>query len=122
MQTHERRLRGMLGFAMRAGRLRIGTEIVCSLLSSEKNRPRLVLYSHTASAQTKKKITNKGQYYGTETLEIQIDTEELGKLLGKEYTPAVLAVMDDGFANEIRQAVHAMKGSFQSETGDSNGI
>ncbi len=122
MQTHERRLRGMLGFAMRAGKVKIGTEIVCTSLAKTKDRPRLVLYSHTASDNAKKKIVTKSQFYGIEAIEIPIDTEELGRLLGKEYTPAALAVLDDGFAKEIRQAVYAMKGSFQSETGDSDGI
>ena len=53
------RLRGMLGFAMRAGKLIIGTDLVCSAMSSKK-APKLVVVSEGASDGTKKKIkTNK---------------------------------------------------------------
>ena len=36
-------------------------------------------------------------------VQIDISTDELGHLLGKTYTPAVIGVMDDGFANEIEK-------------------
>jgi hypothetical protein len=53
----EIRLRGMLGFAMRAGKITVGTELVCSSMARDgKDRPRIVLVSHSASDGTKKKI------------------------------------------------------------------
>ena len=83
----------MLGFAMRAGKVVIGTELVCTSMSARgKNRARIVLISSTASDGTKKKVSFKGEFYGVETRIIDIDGDELGRLLGKLYAPAAVAI------------------------------
>ena len=92
----------MLGFAMRAGKLVIGTELVCRAMA--KGTVRLAVYSAYASPATKKKITVKCEFYNIPAIEVDIDTERLGKQLGKSYAPAVVGVCDDGFAEEIRKA------------------
>ena len=51
------RVKGMLGFAMRAGKVIIGTEQVLVALKS-RGRVRLVLVADGVSDATKKKITN----------------------------------------------------------------
>ena len=96
------RLRGMLGFAMRAGKLIIGTELVCSAMSSKK-APKLVVVSQGASNGTKNKISYKCEFYNIKMVQINMSTDELGRLLGKTYTPAVIGIMDEGFANEIEK-------------------
>lgn len=99
----------MLGFAMRAGKVILGTELVCSAMAnSGKNRPRLVLVAHTASEGTKKKILTKAEFYGVDVLTVNIDLDELGRILGKLYAPATVAITDDRFAEEIRQAAQMM--------------
>ena len=103
-----KRLYGMLGFAMRAGKVIIGTESVCSALArSGKAKPHLVLIAESASEGTKKKISTKAEFYGVDCFEINIDSDELGRLLGKLYAPATLAITDDGFAHEIKLALTA---------------
>ena len=94
------RLRGMLGFAMRAGKVLIGTDPVISAMQG-KHKPQIVLISHTASDGTKKKLKFKCEFYGIKAVQINLSTEELGALLGKTYTPAVIGIMDEGFAKEI---------------------
>lgn len=95
----------MLGFAMRAGKVIIGTELVCaSMAKSGAKRPRIVLVSKTASEGTKKKVLGKCEYYRICAIEIDLDGESLGRLLGKLYAPAVVAIVDDRFAEEIRRA------------------
>lgn len=95
----------MLGFAMRAGKVIIGTELVCaSMAKSGSKKPRIVLISKTASEGTKKKILSKSEYYRIRAIEIDLDGESLGRLLGKLYAPAVVAIVDDRFAEEIRRA------------------
>ena len=101
------RLQGMLGFAMRAGKVVIGTEPVCSAMSERvSKRARLVLISRTASQGTKDKILHKAEFYGVEAAVINMDSDELGSLLGKLYAPAVIAIIDDRFAEEIRLALN----------------
>ena len=94
------RVRGMLGLAMRAGRVVIGTEQVCVALK-KKGRIQLVLIAADASPSTKKKITVKCEFYGVASVELPLDTEALGALLGKTYTPAVVGITDEGFAREL---------------------
>ena len=98
------RLNGMLGFAMRAGKVIIGTDLVCSALS-KKSSVSLVLLSESASDQTKKKIRNKCEFYQKPLRHIRIDGEELGRLLGKDFTPMVVGICDVNFANEINKAL-----------------
>ena len=103
MQSNpEQRLRGMLGFAMRAGRVVVGTESVFASLG-KGGRIKLVLYSGEASEGAKKKILSKCEFYSVRTLEIQIDMGELGRLLGKTYGPACIGIADEGFAREIEK-------------------
>ena len=95
----------MLGFAMRAGKVIIGTEIVCAMMAkSGSKRPRIVLISRTASEGTKKKVLRKCEFYRIRAIEIDLDGESLGRLLGKLYAPAVIAIVDDRFAEEISRA------------------
>lgn len=95
----------MLGFAMRAGKVIIGTDPVCSAMAERGGkRARLVLVACDASEGTKKKLLTKAEFYSVETLIINIDSSELGRLLGKLYAPATVAIIDDRFAEEIRKA------------------
>ena len=83
-KSNNTRLYGMLGFAMRAGKVVIGTEPVCSAMSERASkRARLVLISRTASQGTKDKILHKAEFYG----------------------PATVAIIDDRFAEEINKAI-----------------
>ena len=92
----------MLGFAMRAGKLVIGTELICRAMS--KGEVKLVVISSEASAATKKKLFVKSKFYSITAIEVDIDTERLGKLLGKTYAPAAVGVTDEGFSLEIKKA------------------
>ena len=102
------RLYGMLGFAMRAGKVILGTESVCSAMAKNgKAKPRLVLIAENASDGTKKKLLTKAEFYGIEAITINIDSSELGRMFGKLYAPATVAVVDDRFAEEIKKALQA---------------
>lgn len=95
----------MLGFAMRAGKVVVGTESVCSAMArSGKDKPRLILIAQGVSEGTKKKLLTKSEFYHIDTVMIDIDSSELGRLLGKLYAPATVAIIDDRFAEEIRRA------------------
>ncbi|MBQ8413775.1 MAG: ribosomal L7Ae/L30e/S12e/Gadd45 family protein [Clostridia bacterium] len=105
----------MLGFAMRAGRLVVGTETVCKAMAKKgKDRLRLVLIASDASDGTKKKLITKAEFYGVNAIEINIDQSELGRLIGKLYAPAAVAVTDDNFAEEIRRALSDIDSSGSS--------
>ena len=96
----------MLGFAMRAGKLIIGTENVCVAMA-KKNKPLLVAVAKDASEATKKKLFVKCEFYSIKAVQLDMRTDALGALLGKTYTPACVGVTDEGFAKEIEKAASA---------------
>ena len=96
------RVRGMLGFAMRAGKVVIGTEQVIAVLP--KSRLKLVLVAEGVSDATKKRITAKCEFYGVECISLNMNSDDLGDLLGKTYSPAVVGIADEGFALQIKKA------------------
>ena len=96
---NKQRLSGMLGFAMRAGKIIVGTELVCRAMPSGKVK--LTVISGGASDSTKKKLTVKSDFYGIKSLVADIDTEELGRVIGKSSSVAAVAVTDEMFAREI---------------------
>ena len=97
----------MFGFAMRAGKTVIGTELIERSLAH--GSVRLVVISSGASDSTKKRLTRKSKFYRVSAIEVQISTDELGRLLGKSYAPAAVALTDEGLANEIKKAYAAIK-------------
>lgn len=96
------RIYGMLGFAMRAGKVTIGTEMV--LRAVRQGKIKLVLISAGASENTRKTLRHKCEFYKVDTLTVDADNNELGRLLGKTYAPSAVGITDDGFAREIRLA------------------
>ena len=92
----------MLGFAMRAGRVLLGCDIVISAM--QKGKARLIIISESASEGTKKKIKFKSEFYSVPMILTSLTGDELGERLGKSYAPVVLAVTDEGFAGEILKA------------------
>ena len=99
------RLLGMLGFAMRAGKLILGTDLVCKAMPKKGNgRVFLVAVSASASDATKKKLFVKSEFYGIEAVELQLDTDTLAQRLGKSHPIAAVAVTDGAFAKEIVRA------------------
>ena len=96
------RLSGMLGFAMRAGKVVIGSELIEKALS--RGNIKLVVIASDASDATKKRLTSKSEFYGITVIMPEIAAEELGRLLGKTYAPVAVALTDEGFASEIKKA------------------
>ena len=97
----------MLGFAMRAGKLVIGTEQVCVAMK-KRGAVRLAAIAADASDGTKKKIFSKCEFYGIETVQLNMTTDELGAILGKTYAPACVGITDEGFARQIKAASAAI--------------
>ena len=104
MTKSEQRQRGMIGFAMRAGKLIIGTELISKTVAKNRSAVKLVVLAGNASLGTTKKLTNKCEFYQIKLIQINISTDELGALLGKTYSPAAVGITDEGFAKEIEKA------------------
>ena len=117
------RIRGMLGFAMRAGKAVLGTDLILSSMSIKgKGRVRLVVISCEAADNAREKLMTKAEHADIPVIEVDIGMQELGRLLGKTYTPCAVAITDEGFAREIvnAKASETISGKEVSENG--NGI
>ena len=94
---------GMLGLAMRAGKLVVGMEQVS--LAIAKGRVFLVIASTEASAGTKKKLRTKCEFYGVKLINLDIEIGELGRILGKTYAPACVGVTDENFVKALEKLI-----------------
>ncbi len=86
-----------LGLAKKAGKLTVGTPLVCKAISS-KHPPALTVLSAHASDNTKKRLYDKCEFYNVPIYELDADTEEISAALGGEARVAVCAIGEQGLA------------------------
>lgn len=86
-----------LGLAMRAGKIASGEETVLKQIQS--GRSRLVIMADDASDNTKKKFSDKCDFYHIPLI-IMGTRDELGQSMGKARR-VVISVMDEGFAKAM---------------------
>lgn len=95
----------MLGFAMRAGKILLGTDTVYASLSRKGGTDvRLVIMPCDASEGAKDKMIRRCTAHDVRYTVLDMSASELGRLLGKLYAPSAVAVTDDNFAREIMRA------------------
>ena len=90
---------GMIGMAMKAGRVASGEFATEKAVKSGKAA--LVIVAEAASENTKKKFRNMCDYYEV-PIRFLGQKEELGHAIGKEFR-ASLAVLDTGLAKAIEK-------------------
>ncbi|MEF2965169.1 YlxQ family RNA-binding protein [Paenibacillus sp. M1] len=90
-----------LGLATRAGKLLSGDELV--LKSIRSSEAKLVIVAGDASANTRKKFTDKCTTYEVPLI-IGFDRERLGSSVGRPER-VVLALTDQGFADMITKEI-----------------
>ncbi len=87
----------ILGLAKKAGKLVVGTPLVCKALAA-KTPPALVVVSARASDNTKKRLRDKTAHYGVRLFEYDADGEEIALAAGKTSVCASAAICDAGLA------------------------
>lgn len=98
------RLLGMMGLAVKAGKLAAGTEVVTEKIKSGKG-VKLVLIASDVSQNTLKKIVNCCEYYRTEYLQLQYTQDEISDAVGKSYLTSSVAILDRNFSEAIKKLV-----------------
>lgn len=93
----------MLGLATKAGKTVSGEFSVEKALQTGKAC--LVIVADDASDNTKKKFTNKCEFYHV-PVAFYSDKERLGKSMGKEQR-STMAFLDEGFANAVLQKMES---------------
>ena len=92
----------MLGIAMRAGALTLGTDGVLTAISS--GSAKFVLLDELASDNTKKNISDKATYYNAKFLVADATAEELGRAVGHSHTAAI-AFTDINFVKAYEKSL-----------------
>ena len=94
------RLLRFLGLARRAGKVVMGTDLVCHACRDRK-MPFLVLLASGISPATEKKVRDKCGFYSLPIEKISASADELGEALGKLGSIAAVAITDAHFASEL---------------------
>ena len=103
-QSNSEKIIGLLGLAARAGKLVYGTPMVCEAL---KDRKKLyyVFRAHGVSDNTSKRISDRCKFYGVQLIDVELDTVEFARRLGKSNELAAVALTDEGFAEGIKKLI-----------------
>ena len=94
----------LLGLCAKAGKLVVGTPLICTALSkgSKGKTPLLVVEAADSSANTHKRITDRCAYYGIRHLRISADCQTLAHRIGKgDAAVAAVGVTDAHLAEAI---------------------
>lgn len=105
-KTHTERALGLMGLAVRAGRVIFGTPMVCDAMRAGK-KIYLVAEACDSSENTHKRITDRCAYYGVKHTRIPVGTDALAHALGKSGDLAVVAITDEGMAEGIVKLLSA---------------
>ena len=76
-----------IGLARKAGKVTVGTDMVCDEI--RKNKIYLVLAAKDVSDNTKKKITDCCAYYKVKLHVCDLTKEALGKAIGKPFAACI---------------------------------
>lgn len=99
--NHNQKLLGIIGLAMRAGKVVSGDEGVLAAIKSQKAS--LVIIAEDASDGTKKKFTDKSSYRDI-PYRIVFEKDVLGHAIGKK-TRAVVGIVDPNFAKKMLEMI-----------------
>jgi ribosomal protein L7Ae-like RNA K-turn-binding protein len=94
----------LLGLAAKAGKLVYGTPMVCEELKNGK-KVYFVFRAAGTSENTHKKIGDKCKFYNVELIDVEFDTVEFGRRLGKSSELAAVALTDKSFADGIKKLI-----------------
>ena len=92
------KLLSLIGLARKAGKITIGTEMVCDAVRS--GDVKLVIASENSSDNTKKRISNCVLHYVVRLEYIAATPDELGRAIGKPAT-ACVGIGDENFIKLI---------------------
>ncbi len=97
-KTNTEQLLFAIGLARKAGKMSVGTEMVCEDIRRKKAK--IVLYASDLAANTEKRITDCCRHYGAVCQKCAATKEELGAAIGKSFA-ACISVTDENLSKLI---------------------
>ena len=99
-KTSTEQLLFTIGLARKAGKVSVGTEMVCDDI--RKKKVRLVIYAEDVSANTEKRICDCCTYYKVFCKKSAISKEMLGAAIGKSFA-ACIGITDENLSELIKR-------------------
>lgn len=87
-----------IGLARKAGKVSVGTEMVCDDI--RKKKVHIVIYASDVSANTEKRISDCCNYYKITCHKSVVTKEELGIAIGKSFA-ACIGITDENLSKLI---------------------
>ncbi len=87
-----------IGLARKAGKVSVGTEMVCDDI--RKKKVRLALYAEDVSANTEKRISDCCTYHKVPFKKCAVSKEALGAAIGKSFA-ACIGITDENLSELI---------------------
>ena len=98
----EKRLLSTAGFARRAGKIAMGTQLLCE--SMRRNEVLLVIEASDTSDNTHKRITDKVAFYGVPYVRLStVTASEMGAAFGKTGALGVVGITEAGFVRACQK-------------------
>ena len=97
-KTSTEQLLFTIGLARKAGKVSVGTEMVCDDI--RKKKVRLVIYAEDVSANTEKRICDCCTYYKVFCKKSVLSKETLGAAIGKSFA-ACIGITDENLSELI---------------------
>ncbi len=97
----DNKLKTMISFCKRSGNLLSGDVQVSNALS--KKKAKLIIIASDVSENTTKNFVSKCEHYKVDCLIFGL-REEINELIG-DYNKTVFCVIDDNFANRIKELI-----------------
>jgi ribosomal protein L7Ae-like RNA K-turn-binding protein len=94
-----------LGLCAKAGKLVIGTPLICEALKSNTKKPFLVLSSCDNGENTAKRLRDRCNYYGVPLVQLDADGETLSAAIGKNARVAAVAVTDENLCRLVKGTI-----------------
>ncbi len=94
-----------IGLARKAGKVILGSDNIYEKMHTKNACA--VFVSKNASDNTKKKLTNRALHTNTDLFIVDIDSEEMGKAVGKELTSCI-GITDENFKTLITKTIHSL--------------
>ena len=97
-KTNTEQLLFTIGLARKAGKVTVGTEMVCDDI--RKKKICVTIYAADVSVNTKKRITDCCQYYHVPCYQCAVNKDVLGAAIGKSFA-ACIGITDENLSELI---------------------
>lgn len=105
-EEREKRLLSTAGFARRAGKIAMGTQLICEAM--RKKEVLLVIEASDTSDNTHKRITDKAAFYHVPHLRLStVNSSMMGAAFGKSGLLSAVGITEEGFVRACRKYLPA---------------